>query len=181
MSDLTPAEANPEDPRSAYKDVLGRSRTQSLFWEHKDPGYPAFFTLKDDDHTDPDGNRYISLRRLFVACEDPTEYTFAMRAFGSWRHWVRIRGLQWFQPFYQDWRSELETRLRSIGNQQLLAASRAEDTKISVTAARYLANGEFAPALKKRGRPTKEEIEGERIRAAKLADELEDDAARIGL
>lgn len=155
---------------------MGRLRTQSLFQEFKDPGYPAFFTLREQDYTDQDGNTYVSLRRLYIEAEDPTEYAFAQKAFGSWRHWDRIRNLQWFRPHWEDWKTELDVRLRSQGVEALISEARAG----SVPAARYLASGEYKKA-KKRGRPTSEEVTGERKRMAAEQADLDEDAERIGL
>lgn len=162
-------------PQAAFKDVMGRLRTQSLFQEFKDPGYPAFFTLREEDYTDQDGNTYVSLRRLYMEAEDPTEYAFAQRAFGSWRHWDRIRHLQWFRPHWEDWKAELDIRLRSAGVEALISEARAG----SVPAARFLAQGEYRP--KKRGRPSSEEVLGERKRMAAEQADLDEDAERIGL
>lgn len=167
------------DPREFLKDSMGRLRTQSLFQEFKDPGYPAYFTLRERDYTDQDGNLYVSLRRIYLESEDPTEYRFAQRAFGSWRHWTRIRNLQWFRPHLKEWREELDARLRSAGVQALSALARGEKPEINAAAARYLADGNYLPKAGKRGRPSREEVQGERKRIAASDQELEDDFERI--
>lgn len=167
------------NPRDIYLDVMGRMRTQSLFYEFKDPGYPALFTLKEEDFTDQDGTTYLSLRRLYVESLDPTEYTFSQRAFGSWRHWSRIRDLNWFAPFYTEWKTELDVRLRSIGATQLRKLAEGEATLSNPTAAKYFADGSYWPQQKKRGRPSSSEVAGERKRLALADKELDDDLQRI--
>jgi len=169
--------SSPLHPRAAFKDTMGRLRTQSLFVEKKDPNYPAYFTVREEDFKDGDGNEYVSLRRLYVESQDPTEYRFAQRAFGSWRHWLRIRSMAWLQPHLTEWREELDARLRSLGSQWLQEALDGT-SQVSVPAAKYFANGEYWDKPKKRGRPSKEEIEGTRKRLAKQEAELDEDFER---
>lgn len=168
--------------RAVFLDSMGRLRTQSLFYEFKTEGYTPIFTLKEEDWTDPDGNDLISLRRIYIESLDPTEYLFSQRAFGSWKHWTRLRTLNWFSPFYDEWKVELDARLRSLGTRALLELSQGTALASNPAAARYLANGEYwHKSGPKRGRPTREEVEGERKRIAEFKEELADDANRIGL
>jgi len=184
-----PMDTTPPTPlldRSIFLDKMGRLRTQSLFREFEISGYPALFTLSPEgDYTDPDtGRYYVSLRRLFVESLDPTEYTFAQRAFGSWHHWDRIRNLLWFEPYVSEWRKELDARLSSIGSRAIIESVEGTRPDLSIPSAKFLANKEWRSGgtkAPKRGRPTREEIEGERKRAASERRDLEEDAERIGL
>jgi hypothetical protein len=169
---------DPKNPRSVFLDCSGRYRTQSLFWEYKDSGYPALFNLREEDTTDADGNTYVSLRRLYVQTEDPTEYLFALKAFGSWRHWSRLRSLLWFLPHYTEWREELDARLRSIGAQALMESATGRRAVKDTSAARYLSNGLYWSKIPKRGRPSSEEVEGERKRIAQLSLDTDEDYDR---
>jgi len=155
-------------------------RTRSLFYESQTAGYPAFFTLKDYD-IEESGNTYVSLKRKYLDAADPTEYTFATRTFGAeggWQHWQRLKTLKWFSAYYEEWREELETRLQSAGIAALRAG--AEGKSVSVPAAKYFADKGWNPPAK-RGRPTKEEINGIKKRMASINTETEEDAARLGL
>ena len=61
--------------KSKMLDSMQRPLTQSLFLEL---GYTDFaiFTLKEDDYVYND-KTYISLKKLYLEMEDPTEYDFA--------------------------------------------------------------------------------------------------------
>lgn len=72
------------------------------------------------------------------------------------------------------WRDELEVKLRSEGIRNLRKASK--EGSRGVSAAKYLAEKGWE---KKRGRPSKEEIERERKIQAAMEDDLEGDAARM--
>ena len=64
-----------ENKHQKMVDKMGKYRTQSLFLEI---GYgdDAIFTLKDQDHVH-DGKTYLSLRKMYLEFNDPTEYQFA--------------------------------------------------------------------------------------------------------
>lgn len=180
MSDSISTYDPARDPRSPFKDTQGRLRTRSLFYESQTAGYPAFFTLKDYDVEDS-GNTYVSLKRIYLDAADPTEYTFAQRAFGKeggWQHWQRLKTLKWFSPFYSEWREELETKLQSAGITALKEG--AAGKAVSVPAARFFAEKGWRPP-NKRGRPSKEEVDGIKKRMASISTETEEDAARLGL
>ena len=68
-----------------FKDSVGRYRTQSLFREmNSGKGeFDPLYTLKDED---PKGN-LPSLKQMYLKANDPTEYEFAIAAFGEWHHW----------------------------------------------------------------------------------------------
>ena len=157
------------------KDVSNRYRTKSLFREAYDTtGFTPLWTLQDED---PQG-LLPSLKAVYLASMDPTEYDFALEAFGSWNHWVRIRANKWVQGYYLDWPIELEIKLRSIGLKQVTLE--AQSGKSSFNAAKFLAQGSWK-AKSGRGRPSKEEIEREKKIMMRLDTEIGDDAERLGL
>jgi len=165
---------------SQIKSANGKPRTKSLFYElsYDDPS-ESLFTLKERD-IEVRGQPMLSLQQLYVSMvpSDPTEYEFAMQAFGSWKHWLKIKSAKAIQPWIEDWPTELEVKLRSEGIRKVIQES--SSGKSTFNAAKYLANGEWNRASK-RGRPTKEEVERERKIAAKLDAEFSEDAQRIGL
>ena len=110
---------------------------------------------------------------------DPTEYEFALQAFGSWKHWIKIKNSKVIKVFVEDWPVELEVKLRSEGIKGVI--KEAESGKAKFNAAKFLANADWKASTSKRGRPTKEEVERERKIAAKLNSEFSEDAERIGL
>jgi len=157
------------------KDSQHRFRTQSLFHEFRSMSdIEPIWTLKDEDVSE---HKLPSLRRLYLEISDPTEYAFAMEAFGSWKHWLKIKNSKALQPWMDDWAFELEVKMRSEA--LLTITEEAKGGRSSFNAAKYLANGDWKPS--KRGRPTKEEIEGEKKIASRLDAEIGEDAQRLGL
>lgn len=166
----------PEHER-LLKDVVGRYRTQSLFREtnygQSKSGLEPLWTLKDKDPQ----NKLPSLKRLYIESKDPTEYTVAIQAFGSWSHWQRLRANSWFSDHADEWSVEQEVYIRS--NAIRTVVKETSGGKNAFTAARWIAEGGYKGA--KRGRPSNAEVERERKIAARLDEEVEGDAERIGL
>jgi len=163
------------DHKKVLKDVQGRYRTQSLFREFYIKDLEPLWSLKDEDSQ----GILPSLKKLYIECEDPTEYEFAMQAFGSWNHWIKIKSSAAIKTFIEDWPIELEVSLRSKGIR--LVAQEAIDGKSKFHAAKFLAEGQWKKSDNKRGRPSKEELHRELKIAAKLESEIGEDAARLGL
>lgn len=160
------------------RDTMGRYRTQSLFRETsyavtRSAEYPPLWTLKDED---PQGE-LPSLRRLYIDLRDPTGYSFAQAAFGSWKHWTKLKNLKWFQKHLEDWDIELEVALRSDGIRVI--QDEAVSGKSKYSAAKWLAESGYN--ARKAGRPSKEDVERELKIATRLDEEVGDDAERLGL
>lgn len=122
----------------------------------------VMYTLKDEDHLG-----YPSLGRLYLDMEDPTEYNFAIAYLESWTHWEQLLACNWFRPFIERWRRELDVKLKSKALAEIKTEAR-NGGKNSFTANRYLLERGWElkePGAAKRGRPSKEEI-------AKATDEL---------
>ncbi len=162
--------------RALLKDKMGRYLTQSLFREtaYGIKNATPIWTLKE---VDPQG-LLPSLRDIYIQCADPTEYAFAQLCFGSWRHFQHLTTLEWFSDYLQEYRDELEVALRSDALKLLI--KQAEDPK-GTTAAKFLANADWKGRSSKRGRPSKEEVQGERKRLAQIDDEIGNDAMRAGV
>jgi hypothetical protein len=160
----------------SFKDTMGRYRTQSLFHEFRTitPEYKPLWTLKDEPV-----NGLPSLKALYLSCGDPTEYSFAKEAFGSWNQWLKIKASKALAPYIEDWPTELEIKLKSEGLRGIITEA-LEGGKSSFNAAKYLANGDWNKGST-RGRPSKAEVEKNLKIAAKMDAEFADDATRIGL
>ena len=157
-------------------DKMNRFRTQSLFREFYLSDQPApLWTLREKDSQ----GTLPSLRALYMEIADPSEYAFAMEAFGSWKHWLKIKASKAIEPWIEDWPIELEVKLRSQGIKSVI--EEAQKGKSRFQAAKALAEGFWNKKSSKRGRPSKEEVIRERKIAAKLDEEFNADAERIGL
>ena len=127
------------DPKE-FKDVTGRWRTRSLFYETNDleSKYPSIFTLKDQTH-----KGRPSLYQAYMEANDPTEYRLAIEIFGSVACWQNLCHCEWFKPYVTRWRKELQNKIRSeaIMTARLGAAGSANATQVN--AAKWLATLEF--------------------------------------
>ena len=158
------------------KDALGKWLTLAMFWESRHPKYTPTYTLKDYD-MERDGVFYPSLKKIYLEKSDPTEYLFATEVFDSWPHWQAICNSYRIRPIIAKWREELEVKLRAEGVRAIMTSAINDGSK-GVTAAKYIAEKGWE---KHRGRPSKDEVDGERKMAASVAKELEDDLARMEL
>lgn len=154
-------------------DSTGRPLTQALFLETI---YSPFsvYTLKDEDHL-YNGHLYPSIKKLYLECNDPTEYKFATTYLLGIKHWYRICENKLMHKHVDEWRFELELKLRSEGVSQLIGASR----KGSQSAAKWLADRGWSERAA--GRPSKEEIEREKKIQSNIREDFEDDIKRLAL
>jgi hypothetical protein len=137
----------------------------------------VLFTLKDTDVTS-DGITYPSLYRLYMEASDPTEYEFAMTHLGGWDHWLRLSEAQWFQPYVERWRTELELKLKARAIQDIIREAEA-GTKNSFSANKWLVAKAWAPDKTRRGRPSKAEVLSQAAQIASNNDRVEEDAKRL--
>lgn len=173
MSDTKTQEEVLLPSKEQMLDTSGRPITQSLFLE-LNYSHMAIYTLKDEDY-EYNGKLYPSLKRLYLEEEDPTEYIFATKYLLGMKHWLRICDNKQFTPHAEEWRFELELKLRAKGIRELIKSSK----KGSQSAAKWLAEKGWSdrPA----GRPSKEEIEREKRIQMHIRDDFEDDMKRLAL
>lgn len=135
-------------------------------------GDEAVFTLKDEDH-ELNGKKYVSLKRLYLETEDPTEYVFAKNHLLGWKHWQRMCENKIIAKHIQEWREELEVKLRS----QAILDAIQEARKGHFQAAKWVADRGWS--TRGAGRPSKAEIEHEKKVQARISDEYGDDVVRM--
>lgn len=160
-------------------DGMGRFKTNSLFLETcvdqaKKPD--AVYTLKPYDH-EYKGKIYYSLKKIYLEMEDPTEYLFATTYLAGWNHWKRICNNKAFVEFIEEWREELELKLRAKGFKQVLEAAQ-EDGNLGYNASKFLVDKGWKEG-KGRGRPTKAEKEKQRKQDQQLVGSFEEDLKRL--
>ena len=99
----------------------GKCRTKSLFYElsYYDTT-DVIFTTKEKD-IKVDDKVYVSLHQLYVSMvpNDPTEYDFAQRVFGSWDIWQTISKAPQIKPYVNKWRKEVEIKVKSQAIQSI--------------------------------------------------------------
>lgn len=159
------------DKQALMLDSMGRFRTQSLFLEM---GYQdeAIFTLKEEDY-DYEGRKMISLKKAYLECADPTEYTFAKTYLLGWKHWQKLCENKAIRNHIDEWREELEVMLRSKAINDAIAAAKTGNFQ----AAKWVADRGWIS--RGAGRPSKSEVEHEKKVQARINDEFTADVVRL--
>jgi len=160
-----------EIDKSIMYDTMNRPVTQSLFLEIG-YGENAIYTLKESDYT-YNGKVYYSLKKLYLAMEDPTEYEFASKYFLGWKHWVRICENRILKNHIDEWREELEVKLRSRGVKALILSAEQGNHQ----SAKWLADRGWD--TRGAGRPTKLEKEQSLKVHKDILDEFRGDMERL--
>lgn len=159
--------------KTKFKDSGGRMITQGLFLEI---GYTdnAYYTLDDQDKT-YEGKVYPSLKRLYLEHEDLGEYDFANKYLLGWQHWKRLCNNKLMAKHIEEWREELEIKVRSQAIYDIVQMS-SEDKGFQ--AAKYLADRGWVKAGV--GRPKKDTSEQDAKLEKRLNDEYGADVVRLG-
>lgn len=150
--------------KSKLKASNGVPLTQGLFLEIA-YGEFAVYTLKDDDF-EYDGRVLPSLKRLYLEMEDIGEYEFATTHLLGWNHWQRICANKQLLKHVEEWRYELELKLRSRAIKDVIAKTRTEK---GINAAKWIAEKGWDKG--KVGRPSK----AEEAREKRIMQELDVD------
>lgn len=160
-----------EIDKSKMQDVMGRYITQSLFLEI---GYneESVYTLKENDHFH-NGKNYPSLKRLYIEMADPTEYEFATTYLMGWKHWLRLCENKQLRKHIDEWREELEVKLRCRGVKDVMRSAQSGNYQ----AAKWLADRGWD--TKGAGRPSKADVDREIKIQAGIRDEYESDVVRL--
>lgn len=166
-------------PKPPYRTENNVWYTQALFWElviNKPIDQRLFepvFSLYDDKPG------LVNCRKTFVELGDPTGYKWAIRYLGDYEHWKRLTRCSWFKDAYDVWMNELKMKLQSEALDTIRGISQSENPAQALVASKYLASFEWEK--KGRGRPSKEEVQGELKQAAKMLSEEDKDFERIQL
>lgn len=134
------------------------------------------YTLKDEDHLG-----FPSLSRLYLEVGDPTEYQFSLLYLESWDHWLQLCECNWFKPYLNRWRQELEVKIKSTA----LAAIKLEvstNGKNAFAANKFLIEKGWEPKQGQSrtvGRPTKESIKQAAQDLLNHSDEVNEDYKRL--
>lgn len=159
--------------KSKMKTGNGVPITQSLFLEIGYNYDMAIFTLKDEDLIVGE-TIYQSLKRLYLEMEDPGEYEFATTYLLGWSHWQRLCANKILSKHIEEWRYELELKLRSKAIKSIISKTQVET---GINAAKYLA--EKGWDKRKAGRPSKSEVEHEKRVQADLDRQFDEDIQRV--
>lgn len=170
---MTDSFATPKEEHSKFKaSGYGKWLLLSLFFETSLNKDNVLYTLKDHSIT-RNGKSYHSLKQLYLEMEDVTEYQFANTYLGGWSHWKELCASPKISEHIEEWREELELKLRSRGMKAMI--EKASEEK-GTAAAEYLIEKKWD---KKRGRPSKQEKAQEAKKQQTLSTRYSDDLSRI--
>lgn len=169
-----------------WKTDQGVYFTKSLFFEMitttDKPN--CVYTLKAEDH--PLG--YPSLRRLYLEAEDPTEYDFAVQYLGGIDHWKKLVECDWFKPYLEAWRDELELKLKAKAYKRLMAEAndplskhKIEANKFILSTVRRVQRNEDLGEKNSKGRPDKTSVDKKALQIAQEQFNIDQDAERLQL
>lgn len=161
--------------KSRMTDSMGRMKTQMLFLELGYNTEESIYSLKEYHHTHSNGVLYPSLKLLYLEEEDVTEYQFATKYLLGWKHWQRICSNKSIAPYIEEWRTELELKVRAQAIRDIVASCASE--KGNFQAAKWLADKGWEKRTA--GRPSKQEIERQKKINDRLDDEFGEDIARM--
>ena len=153
-----------ERVRLIRKDCEGRLLvTKSLFIDCRPlhSNNRSYYTLfREHEATE----EYPMMKDLYLSSSDVTEYEQAILLLGNWRHWQELCSKSWFKEHLKYWREELEVKIRSTAISTLAKSDRTD-------AAKWIAEGKWQ---NKRGRPSKDEVEGIHRVHAGIGKEIDD-------
>jgi len=161
---------------SKFRNVSGTRYLKALFFEYNPDKSVVVYTLKDRDH-----EGFPSLYRLYMEAEDVTEWEFANQYLDGWEHWQMLCECNWFKPYVERWRQELELKLRARALARIMKEA-ATTSKNAYNANKYLSNAEWRgpeEAKAKRGRPSAAKIKEEAQRIVDAENLIKDDYTRI--
>ena len=157
-------------------------KTRSLFadgekagpggWETDYSGALYWLYSKDDERP--------FMKDEFLKLKDPTGVKFANKFFEDWEHLQYLLKAKWFRECWDSWQSELKATLKQEAL-EVIKTIMTEGSTQSFAAAKFIATSEYEQEGKtsKRGRPSKEEVQGELKNALKAATQTEEDYNRM--
>ncbi len=170
-----------------YRNSSGTRYLKGLFYETSLDKDTVLYTLKEADHEvyreDGTSVTYPSLQRLYLECNDPTEYLVATEHFDGVEHWDMLCNCSWFQTHLQRMRRTLELKIKSESVRMLMADA-ASNSKNASASAKYLLDKGYtsvAPDKRKAGRPSKEEVSAAALQDAQFKNTVDEDFKRIRL
>ena len=128
-----------EIPVFRYVADNGNFLTYALFYEYRATHIVDFqsqiFNLKEDDYKGT-----YSLKKIYLSFNDPTEYSFAIAVFGNWKYWKRLQSSSFLQLHLEEWREEMEIKLRSKGIDIQVGIAGDDLHKSQAAASKWLAD-----------------------------------------
>lgn len=164
-----------EFTQSKYKNKSGQLLLKALFYETTLADKSSVvYTLKEQEHLG-----YPSLYLLYMEENDPTEYKFATKHLYGWSHWESLTECNWFKPYVDAWRKELDVRLKSQSLARIMSEAKTGGRDAFASNKYLLEKGWVKEPTHSRGRPSKAEIKEAAYEVTRTNDRLTEDFFRI--
>lgn len=161
--------------KSIFRNELGKRYNTNLFYElNQTDMSQAIYTTKRKDH-----KGYFSLYKLYMACDDPLEHTFASTYFEDLDHWEFLANHTLLKEEVAYWRYELETKIRGEALARIRMEAKINSDKSFMCNKFLLDKGWKSKEDVGRGRPTKEDIQKEANKIFEKQSRLNEDFERI--
>jgi hypothetical protein len=134
-----------------FKDVMNRWMTSGLFHETATKDTTPLYTLEE-------------ARKTFVDLGDMTGYKFSQKMLGGYAHWKALEASGVMSNHIEDWREELEVKLRCEGLERIVS----ESEEGHYQANKFLVDRGWD--TRAAGRPSKLEVEKKVTRDAKVVE-----------
>lgn len=166
-----------QEKPNKYRNSTNSRYLNALFFEMVTDKTNVLYTLKDEDHLG-----YPSLYRLYMELDDLTEYEFATTYFDGWEHWTMLCSCEWFKPYVERWRHELELKTKAAALRAIKHEA-AKGGKNAYSANKVLLEGKWTGQDQgaKRGRPSNNEINKAAKELAERKSRLKEDSKRLGI
>lgn len=113
----------------------------------------------------------------YVELEDLTGYKPALELVGSWKEWERMVNMSsQLSSLIDEWNEEIKIKIKSRAIEKVTSLIDREDS-VGLSAAKWIS--EEGWDKRKAGRPTKAQIESEKKKLAKEANETSEEFGRI--
>lgn len=165
-----------------YKNSQGTRFSKQLFYEIWATLFEESKTILPPFTLNTDKPGLINFGKKYMEYGDVTGYKVTMELFKDYSYWDFLMRSSWFREAKEGWDRAIHAKQISIATDALNDIAKNEEDKGRLSAAKFL----FDNGLKglglgpaKRGRPSKEEVEGQMKKDAASIKEIEDDLKRI--
>ncbi len=151
----------------------GKPLTTGLFID-LDEGFSenAIFTKDEMDKKIGDAT-FLSFKRLFVECEDPTGYDFAKKWLMGWQHYKAMQANKKISRLIEEALEEIEIKIRS----EAIATAQGLSAEGNAAMTKFLAEKGWEKG--KVGRPNKDTTQRDSRISERLTEDYKADIARM--
>lgn len=130
--------------------------------------------------TNEAGDSRPTMRVEYIKLGQLTGVKLYNKYFGGYPHFQRLMDAAWFRESFEAWQKELHADLKAKAFQVIQEIAEQGGAQ-GLAANKYIIEALDEPKTSGRGRPSKEEVQGELKKQIRIHSEQDDDAKRVGL